>query len=63
VNPSDHYVLSVPGSSQYRLAAGNSGFSNLILAGDWTRNGMNAGSVEAAATSGILAAEALLETI
>lgn len=62
VNPSDHYVLSVPGSSQYRLAAGDSGFANLILAGDWTLNGMNAGSVEAAATSGILAAHALLDT-
>jgi uncharacterized protein with NAD-binding domain and iron-sulfur cluster len=63
VNPSDHYVLSVPGSSQYRLAPNESGFKNLILTGDWTRNGMNAGSVEAAAESGVLAAHALLQTI
>ena len=63
VNPSDHYVLSVPGSSQYRLAPGASGLDNLILTGDWTLNGMNAGSVEAAAQSGVLAAHALLQTL
>jgi len=63
VNPSDHYVLSVPGSSKYRLAPGDSGFSNLFLTGDWTLNGMNAGSVEAAAESGVQAAQALLSTI
>lgn len=63
VNPSDHYVLSVPGSSRHRLAPGDSGLDNVILTGDWTRNGMNAGSVEAAAVSGVLAAQALLKTI
>ena len=60
VNPSDHYVLSVPGSSAHRLAPGDSGLSNLVLAGDWTLCGLNAGCVEAAATSGVLAAQALM---
>jgi uncharacterized protein with NAD-binding domain and iron-sulfur cluster len=32
---------------------------NLALAGDWTRNGICGGSVEAAVTSGKLAAKAL----
>lgn len=60
VNPSDHYVLSVPGSSAFRLAPGDSGVSNLVLAGDWTLCGLNAGCVEAAATSGVLAAQVLM---
>ncbi len=42
-----------------RLRAGESGFCNLYLAGDWTRNGICGGSVEAAVTSGRMAAQAL----
>ena len=40
--------------------ANASGFSNLVLAGDWIDNGYNAGCVEAATWSGIQAANALL---
>lgn len=53
---SERYVLSVPGSVYYRLAPDESGFSNLVLAGDWTRCGVNAGCVEAATISGLAAA-------
>lgn len=56
INPSDRYVLSVEGSTQYRLKPGGSGFSNVVLAGDWTYNGLNVGCVEAAAMSGMQAA-------
>lgn len=56
---SERYVLSVTGSVYHRLAPGESGFANLYLAGDWTRCGLNAGCVEAAAMSGIAAAAAL----
>lgn len=56
---SERYVLSVPGSVQYRLAPDGSGFDNLYLAGDWTRCGMNAGCVEAATISGLMAARGL----
>ena len=35
------------------------GPENLVVAGDWTRNGICGGSVEAAVTSGKLAARAL----
>jgi uncharacterized protein with NAD-binding domain and iron-sulfur cluster len=52
-------VLSVPGSSKYRLRAGESGFSNLYLAGDWVRTSLNAGCVEAAVMAGMDAAAAL----
>jgi hypothetical protein len=56
---SERYVLSVPGSVQFRLSADDSGFANLYLAGDWTRCGMNAGCVEAATISGLIAARSL----
>ncbi len=59
IDPSDRYVQSLPGSDQYRLQPGRSGFDNLVLAGDWTDNGLNAGCVEAATRSGQLAAEAV----
>jgi len=35
------------------------GFLNLYIAGDWTLNGFNAGCVEAAVTSGLMACRAL----
>ena len=55
----ERYVLSLAGSIAYRLASGESGFDNLVLAGDWTRNGVDAGSVEAAVTSGMQASQAI----
>ena len=63
VDPSDLYVQSLPGTDQYRLQPGRSGFSNLAVAGDWTDNGLNAGCVEGATRSGQLAAEAVLEQL
>ncbi len=59
-NPSDHYVSTPPGSTRHRLPAHESGFANLVLAGDWTENGLNVGSMEGAVRSGLLAAEAVL---
>lgn len=58
-NGSARQVLSIPGSLDKRLAPDASGFGNLYLAGDWTRNGINAGSAESAAVSGFLAALAV----
>jgi uncharacterized protein with NAD-binding domain and iron-sulfur cluster len=60
IDPSDRYVQSVPGSDQYRLRPDESGYDNLVLAGDWTDCGMNAGCIEAAVRSGLQAANALL---
>jgi uncharacterized protein with NAD-binding domain and iron-sulfur cluster len=57
--PTERYVLSLPGTIRYRLWPDQSGYENLILAGDWTRNGIDAGSIESAVTSGMLAAQAI----
>jgi uncharacterized protein with NAD-binding domain and iron-sulfur cluster len=59
VEPSERYVLSIKNSGRYRMDPGASGFINLYLVGDWTRNGLNVGCVEAAALSAKLAAKAI----
>ncbi len=57
--PTERYVMTRAGSVSHRLAADESGFDNLKLAGDWTRNGLDGGSVEAAVTSGMQASRAI----
>jgi len=59
IDPTERYVLSVAGSTKYRLKSGESGFDNLYLAGDWTHNGLNVGCVESAALSGVQASRAI----
>jgi uncharacterized protein with NAD-binding domain and iron-sulfur cluster len=60
VDPSDRYVLSLPGTGRFRLRADESGYDNLFLAGDWTDSGLNAGCIEGAVVSGIQAANAVI---
>lgn len=60
VDPSDRYVQSLPGTSAHRLRPDESGYDNLLLAGDWTDSGLNAGCIEAATVSGLQAANAVL---
>jgi uncharacterized protein with NAD-binding domain and iron-sulfur cluster len=60
IDPSDRYVQSLPGTDRFRLRSDESGFENLVLAGDWTDSGLNAGCIEAAVLSGLQAANALL---
>ncbi len=59
INPSDRYVLMLPGSLVHRISPLDNAYDNLTLAGDWTDCGYNAGCVEAAVMSGRLAAHAL----
>lgn len=59
VDPSELYVQSLPGTDRYRMRSDESGFENLYLAGDWTRNGIDAGCIEAAVLSGLKAGNAL----
>jgi hypothetical protein len=59
VDPSERYVQSLPGSDRYRLRPDDTGYANLYVVGDWTDCGFNAGCVEAAAMSGLVAARAM----
>ena len=61
INPSERYVLSVPGSVEHRLWPDGSGIDNLFLAGDWVRSGVNAGCIEAAVIAGRMVARAITE--
>jgi hypothetical protein len=56
---SERYVITPPGSVEHRIRPGEAKATNLAFAGDWTRNGICGGSVEAAMTSGKLAAQHL----
>lgn len=59
INPWQRYVLSVAGGTEARIRPGESGFENLYLAGDWTRNNLNVGCVEATVMSGLQACNAI----
>jgi uncharacterized protein with NAD-binding domain and iron-sulfur cluster len=56
---SERYVTTYAGTVDYRLATDESGLNNVWLAGDWTDNGIDGGSVEAAVASGRLASRAI----
>ncbi|KPF68233.1 acetoacetate decarboxylase [beta proteobacterium AAP99] len=59
IDPSERYVISVVNSSQYRLKADQTGFVNMVIAGDWLKTGLDAGCVEAAVMGGMQASRAL----
>lgn len=59
IDPTERYVLSPPVWNKLRMHPGESGFENLVLAGDWTWNVVNAGCVEAATISAMLASRAI----
>jgi uncharacterized protein with NAD-binding domain and iron-sulfur cluster len=58
-DPSGRYVLSVAGTTKHRIPAHDTGFENLLVCGDWTRTGFDAGCIEAATMSGLQAARAV----
>jgi uncharacterized protein with NAD-binding domain and iron-sulfur cluster len=59
VNPTDRYVLMLPGTLRYRISPLDNTYDNMTIAGDWTDCGYNAGCIEAAVMSGRLAAHAI----
>ncbi len=63
VDPSDRYVQSLPGTNHLRIRPGETGVEGLVVAGDWTDTGLNAGCIEAATRSGVLAAAAVAEAL
>jgi uncharacterized protein with NAD-binding domain and iron-sulfur cluster len=62
INPTDRYVISLSGTTQYRFKAEDCGISNLVFTGDWLRTGLNYGCVEASVMAGMQAARAILGT-
>ncbi|MCG8316371.1 MAG: NAD(P)-binding protein [Pseudomonadales bacterium] len=59
VDPSERYVQSAADTSRYRLKTDESGFDNLYITGDWIKNGINAGCVEAAVQAGLQTSRAI----
>jgi uncharacterized protein with NAD-binding domain and iron-sulfur cluster len=57
--PGERYVLSPTSLVRRRLRPSQSGYPNLVLAGDWTKNDLDLGCVEAAVMSGLDAANAV----
>jgi uncharacterized protein with NAD-binding domain and iron-sulfur cluster len=57
--PVERYTMARAGVTKYRLKAGESGYENLVLAGDWIRNGFTIGSVEGAMIGGLQASRAV----
>lgn len=53
VQPTERYVQSVAGSTRHRLDPADTGYENLVLAGDWVRNGFAIGCVESAVLGGM----------
>lgn len=56
---SERYTLALPGSIEYRISPLDRSVVNMTIAGDWTACGIDAGCVEAAVMSGMLAAHAI----
>jgi uncharacterized protein with NAD-binding domain and iron-sulfur cluster len=59
VEPTERYVLSLAGSTRYRLKTDGSGLRNLFLTGDWVDTGFDCGCIEAAVMAGLQCARAL----
>ena len=54
--PVQRYTQIHPGTLQYRRRPDESGYVNMAIAGDWTRNGLEIGCAEGAIVSGRRAA-------
>ena len=59
VGPVERYTLTPPGTLSVRLRTDQSGYENLFLAGEWTRNHFEIGSFEGATMAGFLASRAI----
>jgi uncharacterized protein with NAD-binding domain and iron-sulfur cluster len=52
----DRYTLALPGTIEHRISPLDRSVLNMTIAGDWTASGLDAGCVESAVMSGMLAA-------
>lgn len=61
VGPVEAYTRIQQGTLRYRLRVDETGYVNLSFAGDWTRNGFDLATAEAAVLSGLQAAKVLTD--
>jgi uncharacterized protein with NAD-binding domain and iron-sulfur cluster len=59
IDPTECCTLSAAGTTKYRLHPQESGFDNLVLAGEGTRHGFNTTAIEGAVMSGAAASRAI----
>jgi uncharacterized protein with NAD-binding domain and iron-sulfur cluster len=59
IDPTECCTLSAAGTTKFRLLPDQSGFENLVLAGEGTRHGFNTTAIEGAVMSGAAAARAI----
>jgi uncharacterized protein with NAD-binding domain and iron-sulfur cluster len=59
IDPTECCTLSTAGTTQYRLHPDETGFANLILAGEGSRHGFNTTAIEGAIMSGAAASRAI----
>lgn len=57
--PTDRHTLTLPGTTTHRLRPDNSGYPNLLLAGDWLTGGLDLGCAESAVIAGFQVARML----
>lgn len=62
VGPVEAYTRIQQGTLRHRLRVDESGYDNLSFAGDWTRNGFDLPTAEAAVLSGLQAAKGVVES-
>lgn len=59
IDPTERYVLTVANSTQYRMQAGQTGYDNLYVTGDWIENRNNLGMIEGANMGGMMTSRAI----
>lgn len=59
IDPTECCVASAASTTKYRLGPDESGFDNLVLAGEATRHGLNTTCIEGAVMSGLAASRAI----
>ena len=58
-DPTEQYVISAAGTSKVRLRADQTGFDNLLIAGEWVDTAINISAIESTAIAGMRVARAI----
>jgi hypothetical protein len=54
-DPTEQYVIASAGTSAVRLRADQTGFDNLLIAGEWVDTAVNISAIESTAMAGMRA--------